>query len=180
MTTSPEKDTFKISLKENGLHSLWRGIESFQAYTKTQDKWLLKEAIVFVHQGIELLMKQMLVQHSEYLIFEDIGPETVKKQKQANSQGIGIFYLSSPPKTVTYLDSIGRVEAFVKPPELDEPLITRLHELNRLRNQLEHYAIEADVEQIVRLLGNVREPVLGRDMMHDLDAHAKTQRAPRW
>jgi hypothetical protein len=152
--------SFKISLKENGLHSLWRGIEAYQKYARTQDKWLLKEAIMFVHHGIELLMKEMLARHSEYLIFDDIGPDTVKKQKKANREEIGIFYLPKPPKTATYLDAISRVEAFIQPQELDEALATRLYELNQLRNQLEHYAIEADAERIVKLLGNIREPLL--------------------
>jgi hypothetical protein len=160
MAEGPKKSIFKINLKENGLHSLWRGIESYQEYTRTQGRWRLKEAIIFIHHGIELLMKEMLVQHSEYLIFDDIGPDTVKKQKQATSEGIGIFYLPKPPKTVAYMDAISRVEAFIQPPELDEPLVTRLYELNQLRNQLEHYAIEADAEQVVRLLGSIREPLL--------------------
>lgn len=160
MTKGYEKLGFKISLRENGLHSLWHGIESYQKYIRTQDKWLLKEAIMFVHHGIELLMKEILIKHSEYLIFDDIGPDTVKKQKRANSQGIGIFFLPKPPKTATYLDAISRVEAFIQPPELDESLVTRLQELNRLRNQLEHYAVEADIERIVRLLGNIRKPLL--------------------
>ena len=159
-TKGSRKSSFRISLKENGLHSLWRGIESYQKYIRTQDKWLLKEAIMFIHNGIELLMKEMLVRHSEYLIFEDIGPNTVKKQKEANEKGIGIFYLPKPPKTVTYLDAISRVEAFIQPPQLSESLITRLYELNQLRNQLEHYAVEADVDRIIRLLGNIRGPLL--------------------
>lgn len=151
---------FKITLKENGLHSLWRGIEAFENYNKTQDKMLLKDAIMFFHHGIELLMKEILVRHSEYLIFEDLGKDTIKKQREADREGVGIFFLPKPPKTVTYLDAISRVEAFIKPVELDEPLVTRLNELNQLRNQLEHYAIDADVESIVRLLGNIRVPLL--------------------
>ncbi|MBN1875916.1 MAG: hypothetical protein JXA33_16960 [Anaerolineae bacterium] len=150
----------KIDLKENGLHSLWRGIEAYQEYTQAQDKWLLKEAIMFVHHGIELLMKEILVEHSEYLIFDDIGRDTVKKQKKANLEKTGVFYLQDPPKTVTFLDAIKRVEAFVQSSELDEALATWLYELNQLRNQLEHYAIEADAERVVKLLSNIREPLL--------------------
>lgn len=152
--------SIKITLKENGLHSLWKGIESYWAYERTKNKWLLKEAILFVHHGIELLMKEILVRHSEYLIFADIGASTVRKQKQANSQGIGVFYLPKPPKTVTYLDAIDRVEAFIHPDNLDSLLLSRLYDLNRLRNQLEHYEIDVDAEQVEELFGDLREPLL--------------------
>jgi hypothetical protein len=160
MSKRENDSRFNIGLKENGQHSLWRGIESYQRYKETQDKWLLKEAVMFLHHGIELLMKETLVRHSEYLIFEDLGENTVKKQKQAIEKGIGIFYLPKPPRTVTYLDAIDRVEAFVNPPELDEPLLTRLKELNQHRNQLEHYAVDADAETIVHLIANLHKPLL--------------------
>jgi hypothetical protein len=151
---------FKIDLRENGLHSWRRGIESYQEYRKTQDKWLLKEAVMFLHHAIELLMKEILVKHSEYLIFEDLSENTVKKQKRATEKGVGIFYLPKPPRTVTYLDAIDRVEAFVNPPELDEPLITRLKVLNQHRNQLEHYAVDADAATVAQLIANLHKPLV--------------------
>jgi hypothetical protein len=154
------KTRFKIGLKENGLHSLWRGIESYQQYKKSQDIWLLKEAVMFLHHSTELLMKEILVRHSEYLIFEDLGENTVKKQKQATREGVGIFYLPKPPRTVTYLDAIDRVEAFVSPPELDEPLLTRLRQLNQHRNQLEHYAVDADAATVAQLIANLHKPLV--------------------
>jgi hypothetical protein len=44
-----KKDTEKlsISLKENGLHSLWRGIEAYEEYDKSHETLLLKDAIMF-------------------------------------------------------------------------------------------------------------------------------------
>jgi hypothetical protein len=151
---------FRIGLKENGLHSLWRGVESYQQYRNSPDIWLLKEAVMFLHHGTELLMKEILVQHSEYLIFEDLGQDTVKKQKQAAQKGLGIFYLPKPPRTVAYLDAIDRVEAFVNPPELDEPLLTWLRQLNQHRNQLEHYAVDADAATVARLITNLLRPLV--------------------
>jgi hypothetical protein len=159
-TNKRTRDRFKIGLKANGLHSLWRGIESYQQYKDSRDIWLLKEAVMFLHHGTELLMKEILVQSSEYLIFEDLGSNTVKKQKQAAEKNLGIFYLPKPPRTVTYLDAIDRVEAFINPPELDEPLLTRLRELNQYRNQLEHYAVDADAASVARLIANLHRPLV--------------------
>lgn len=114
---------------------------------------------MFLHQSIELLAKQMLVNHSFYLIFEDL-KDIPKKQKEANKQGIGIFFLEKPPRSVTYEVAIDRVEAFLNPPELNDALKENLNKLNRLRNQLEHYEIEADLDEVVRILEAIHEPVL--------------------
>src|SRR5215211_5177835 len=52
----------------------------------------------------------------------------------------------------SYELAIDRVAVFVKPAELSKDLRRSLERLNRLRNQVEHYALEADKEELVRLL----------------------------
>lgn len=150
---------FTISLRENGIHSLERGVTAYADYTARGDKLLLKDAIMFLHHGIELLMKEILVQTSPYLIFEDL-TKAAQKQREADKQSIDIFSLKNPPKTVTYEEAINRVAVFIKPAELSEQLVNDLIELNRLRNQLEHYAIEADESDLVKLLSDLQDPLL--------------------
>lgn len=159
--STPQKysEKFIISLQENGLHSLWRGIESYGTYEKTGNKLTLKDAIMFLHHGVELLTKEILIKHSPFLIFEDLR-DAATKQKQADDSGVSIFFLEKPPKTVTYDEAIKRVIAFVKPPELTGNLQTNLNKLNQFRNQLEHYAIEADKDEIIQLLAALHEPLL--------------------
>lgn len=152
-------DKLTISLRENGLHSLWRGIDSYGIYDKKHEKLVLKDAIMFLHHGVELLMKEILISHSPFLIFEDL-KDAASKQKLANDSGVGIFFLDKPPKTVTYEEAIKRVSAFIQPPELTDELQDDLKELNRFRNQLEHYAIETDKEQVTQLLASLHEPLL--------------------
>lgn len=150
---------FKISLRENGEHSFKRGLESYKDYEKTRDQMFLKDAIMFLHHGIELLMKEFLVRHSPYLIFEDLR-DIPKKQKRADELQVGIFFLDPPPKTVTYDVAISRVDAFIKPLELNDELLKNLEELNRLRNQLEHYAIEVDTDKVTRIFATIHNPLL--------------------
>jgi hypothetical protein len=154
----PEKD-FTISLRENGEHSFKRSLESYQAYENSRDLMFLKDTIMFLHQSIELLMKEMLVSHSPYLIFEEL-KDIPRKQMEANKQGTGIFFIEKPPRSVTYEVAIDRVEAFLEPIELDESLKQNLTRLNRLRNQLEYYAIKADREEIVQILEAIHKPIL--------------------
>ncbi len=120
---------------------------------------LLKDAIMFLHHGIELLMKEILVCHSPYLIFEEL-KDLPRKQKLADKQGISIFSIDKPPRTVTYEVACERVEAFIKSAELNDKLLGNLEELNRLRNKLEHHEIEADRQEVEELLLAIHDPLL--------------------
>jgi hypothetical protein len=158
-TSNKNSENFAISLRENGIHSLSRGIEAFVENSKSQEKKLLKEAIMFLHHGVELLMKQILIKSNAFLIFEDLR-DAARKQKQADKLGVNIFMLNPPPKTVTFEEAINRVEAFIKPSKFGTNLRDDLVLLNQLRNQLEHYAIEVDKEDVVQLLSALHNPLL--------------------
>ncbi len=151
-------DKFKISLRANGEHSFRRGLECYVEYQRIQDQMLLKDAIMFLHHGIELLMKEVLVHHSPYLIFEDLR-DIPNKQREADKLGIGIFFLPKPPRTASYEVVLERVEAFIKPVGLDQRLLNNLKHLKHLRNQLEHNALEADKDEVLRLIVAIREPL---------------------
>jgi len=144
-------DKLKISLLDNGIHSFNRGLDKLLQYRdeNKKDDFKLKEAIMFLHHGIELLLKEVLLRNGgEYLIFEDIKPETVKKILKAKKAGISVFNLDKPVHTATYPDIVQRVRAFVDIPQLDESLETRLIELNKQRNSIEHYGIDIEKTKV--------------------------------
>lgn len=153
------KDKFQISLRENGEHSFKNSLDSYEKYEVSKDPLFLKDTIIFLHHSIELLMKEMLIRHSPYLIFEEL-KGIPDKQKEANKKGISIFFLDKPPKSVTYEIAIDRVEAFINPPELTDSLRQNLTMLNHLRNQLEHYAINTDKEEVIRIFEAIHKPIL--------------------
>ena len=83
---------FKIGLKENGIHSLTRGLETFELYEEEKDEFILKESIMFLHHGIELLMKQVLIENAgEFLIYSDISDDTIKKVINAKKNKALVF-----------------------------------------------------------------------------------------
>lgn len=152
---------FCISLKDNGLHSLNKSLEIFKEFEQNEDEFLLKESIMFLHHGIELLMKQVLIEKAgEYLIYSDINKETINKIIQAKKKKVSIFDLSKPPNTATYIEVINRIKAFVDEPELSECLATRLEQLNSIRNNIEHYAIDIDMKIIEDLIIKIRTPLI--------------------
>ena len=160
LTMSNNNDNpFKITLLENGIHSLMRGFQSLDQSISTNDDFLLKEAIIFVHHGIELLLKHLLAQENEFLIFVDLN-QVAKRQALANEQKISVFDLDEPPNTISYIEAIDRVDAFLHKPEFDKKLKGLLQKLNKQRNKIEHYAIEANRNEIFQLFSDLRSPIL--------------------
>lgn len=158
MSPSDVPNRFSITLIQNGMHSLNKGIQAFQRYSSTNNQMLLKDAIMQVHHGVELLLKEMLLRENPLLIYENLGDMT-KKQEVADRAGVALFALPDPPKTVTYMDAVKRVGVHIKPKELDTSLVQDLTELNRVRNQVEHYAIDVDLDYVTRLLGSLHAPL---------------------
>src|SRR5262245_50484827 len=118
-----------INLESNGLHSLQKGLDSYHNFHREYDYWLLKECVMFLNHGIELLMKELLSRLSEYLIFEELS-DAAAKQNKAAKEGKSVFDVESPPKTVTFDEAIRRVVAFINPPELNDELQRNLRTLN--------------------------------------------------
>ncbi len=150
---------FKITMRENGEHSFKKAIDAYKTYNEDEDSLTLKDAVMFLHHAVELLMKEILILHNQYLIFEEL-KDLVRKQKDADKRGISIFSIDNPPRTVSYEVAIERVEALIKPAELDEPLLDSLKKLGKLRNKLEHHEIEADGQEVVDLLVAIHDPAL--------------------
>jgi hypothetical protein len=96
------------------------------------------------------------VKQNEFLIFEDL-KGVAKKKKEADRQSIGIFDLEQPPKTITCEEAVERVQAFAPRTNVDAGLVQNLRKLNRLRNQLEHYAIAADEEEVTKILSPLKD-----------------------
>ena len=154
-----QEERFKISLYQNGTHSLRQGLEAYRSFANGGEPIQLKDAIMGIHHGVELLFKEMLVQHNQFLIFENLR-DVAKKQKDADQMGLGIFFIENPPRTVSFMEAVSRVEAFLQPHLLDKDLLRLLEDLNHMRNQLEHYTIDANIEEIDRLIAEIRDPLL--------------------
>ncbi len=146
----------KLDMKQNAIHSIRRAIDSLNQHAQSNDAFLMKDAVLFFHHGIELLMKEMLRKHSEYLIFEDI-KELHTKVNRAKKEQVDIFFLDSPPKTVSFDMALQRIIAFLDPVELKGDLKDSLAELRRYRNCLEHYAIDVERDDVIKTLRTVNE-----------------------
>lgn len=157
-----------IDLKDNCLHSLQKGISSFKEFQKSYDYWLLKESILFLNNGIELLMKHILAKQNEYLIFDD--KKLTEYQKEANKNGIDVFDLPNPPRTVNYFESIQRVEAFVNKKIFNKEFTDNLLKLNKLRNKIEHHKALLDGQIVNELISEIRDPLQEILRIHGIES----------
>ncbi len=159
----------KINLIENGIHSLYKGIAKLDNYrNEGNNKYYLKDSIISIHHSIELLMKQILIEENELLIFDNL-TKYHDQFKKAKSQNIDIFSLQKPPFTISYDEAVARVKSFKSPRILNEQLVEKLKELNQLRNRIEHYEIEMDKEIVETLIAYIIKPIIDLFSSHIQD-----------
>ena len=160
----------KISLIENGMDSLEKGYSYYLEYQKMihsktvneKKRYLcLKDAIMSLHHGIEILFKSILINESEYLLFpkidNNIHSAFIEKR---NKNLLSVFQTSLKNKirTVTYLESIKRVESICGK-KIPNKLKNKIIEINTYRNILIHSEAYIDEDEIKDSLRNLIEPL---------------------
>ena len=151
----------KLTLVENGLDSLKLGYESLNIYDELVDSGsdnynksiALKGAIIHMHHGIEILMKQILSQHSEYLIFSNIDNNIKKAYKEKNQKGLNsVFETSVIDKvhTVTYEEAFERLTDICNH-KFSSSFKEKIRLLNLYRNRITHSEIIIDDKEITEL-----------------------------
>jgi hypothetical protein len=161
-------NNLKMSLLDNGVHSLKRGYEIWNTARKENDGWLLKESIIWVHHGIELLLKQLLVQTNEFLVFQDVNKAVERLgilRKNPRLKNAGVLELFDHDEKVTsigFMSLIERVSITLAINELDSgaELRKRLDNLTKFRNKIVHFSVVIDIDAVSSLLGEILDPLL--------------------
>ena len=151
-----------IDMLDNGMDSLKRGFSSYLKYEEIvkekdtptlEDYFVLKQAVLSTHHGVEILLKCILNKKSEFLIVDEIDSNYKEAYKEKNQNGYqSVFQTSKAQKihTITYEEALSRVKYFGNN-DLPEALEKKLKELNTVRNALTHAEVvikDTDVEKI--------------------------------
>lgn len=150
-----------LSLIENGLDSLRNGYGALNQYNELQisggsdlEKSLaLKNAIIQTHHGIEILMKYILSQNSEYLIFSSLDDNVKNAYKEKHQKKLdSVFQTTNIDKvhTVTFLEAFERLLSICNH-SFSKEFIEKIKLLNLYRNRLTHSEISIDDETIILL-----------------------------
>lgn len=160
--------SLKIGLLENSYHSLKRGYETWNHWKDTQDPWFLKESIIWVHHGIELGLKQLVVQTNEFLIFENVTTAVerlgiLRKIRGMENAGVlDLFDHDEKVMSVGFKNLIDRAAVTLNIPELNgnAPLRLRINDLTKYRNKVVHFSVELDIAEVSNLLSEILDPLL--------------------
>ncbi|WP_372778518.1 hypothetical protein [Litorivivens sp.] len=150
----------EITPYKNGIHSLACGLRNLKGFLDSgDDPYLMKEVIIKVHHGLETLFKDLLFQKNPIFILDE---KTTLKDILSYYQGFfegKNNYLFDDAKTISPTETIQRLISLkvidgIKKRELTQ-LISSFDVLNSVRNQLQHFAIKADPDSLVRVMGNL-------------------------
>ena len=94
----------KITFLENGIDSLQKGFQSFLDYENRtinsepslDDYFVLKQAVLSTHHGVEILMKYILYMKSEFLIVDKIDSKFKYCKNRGTSLMVHISNFSKP------------------------------------------------------------------------------------
>lgn len=149
----------KITPFGNGVHSIASGLRHLEDYlSDSEDHYKLKDAITAIHHGIEALLKDVIFSHNPAFIFSDA--TTIKKivdyykkfYKYEN------YYLFDDALTISSMEALTRVQELelgdISQREYKE-LQESYQKLNTLRNQIQHFAISADPQAVIRIMGEL-------------------------
>lgn len=141
----------EIRFLENGLHSLKKGYDSLQTYedvfytnigsmSKQERFYLLKDAILSIQHGVEILFKYVLSQTNELLIFSNLDKHFKSAYQEQKKKGLkSIFEVADkhPLHTISFSETIDRVDKLTTI-ELSAEFKKKLQKIESYRNQIMH------------------------------------------
>ncbi|MFL9691779.1 hypothetical protein [Aeromonas veronii] len=150
----------EITPYKNGIHSLAKGLKCLQEFLdNSEDAYLMKEVILNTHHGLETLFKDLLFQRNPIFLLVDkttVGQILEFYKGFYDSKNDFIF---DDAKTITPDEAIKRIKSLNIINDINDKdynqLSTAFQKLNAVRNQLQHFAIKANPDSIIRVLGNL-------------------------
>jgi hypothetical protein len=146
----------KISLLENGLDSLQKGFNHLNTYEemyilekKGSERFLvLKDAVLAIHHGIEILFKDVLNRSNEILVFSEIDnklKQAFAKKRQENFNSL--FEADPTIRTVSFVEAIDRIQKICGY-RIKESFRGKLNRLQGYRNQVMHSEVSINETEL--------------------------------
>jgi hypothetical protein len=142
----------RIKLLENGLDSLKKGFEKLHLYEEMhhidrsgpERYFVLKDAVLAIHHGVEILFKEVLNRQNELLVFEAIDKQLKAAFVTKRQMGLdSLFETNSKLRTVSFDEAIDRVQTICGY-ELRNEFRSKLDRLQECRNQIIHSEVSVD------------------------------------
>ncbi|WAC43355.1 hypothetical protein OU997_13830 [Pseudomonas sp. SL4(2022)] len=153
----------KISLIENGLDSLKKGYNFLGAYERyladgaddAQRFSALKDSVLSIQHGIEILFKYALKEHNELLLFTDLSKLKQAFKSRRNGEIVEL-YEAEGVHTVTFKESIERLIDICGLP-ITEKFKKKLLKVEGWRNNITHSGVLLLENEVSSVLINLLE-----------------------
>lgn len=143
-----EQETRGFTLVENGTDSIKKAqacIKKIDGLVKGVDH-TLKDAVIFLNHGIEILLKVMLAETDASLMFLDKKAYKEAKVKMLNENKKNVFEVNPKLKTVSTLTALKRLKNSCKV-EVDHEMKRAIEKLNETRNKIMHFDLTLDEQE---------------------------------
>lgn len=143
----------KYGLLENGVDSLKATYNILEKLPDLSDgiEHNVKDAVLSLNHGIEILFKVILKASNEYLVFIDLDKYMFAKEKLKTTGKLTVFDVSPNLKTISLLEAIRRAE-FLCDMYIPVEFKTTIEFLSKIRNQIMHYELNMTVEETQALV----------------------------
>ncbi|MTH53528.1 hypothetical protein GKZ89_08865 [Bacillus mangrovi] len=149
----------RFNLKANGADSLKSAFENIEKLNDIMEggEHRLKDAVIFLNHGVELLLKYILRLRSNALIFENIDQYLKAKEalKKRNDSSKTVFDMDQKLRTVGLLEAIKRIEYLCDidiPKEFNDTILY----VNKIRNNIMHYQVDLTDEETILLVSKLQ------------------------
>jgi SpoU rRNA methylase family enzyme len=149
----------KISLIDNGLDSLTKGYEFLKRYEElktskagdTKRFSVLKDAILSIQHGIEILFKYLLKENNEVLLFSEVNSKLKAAYRRRTAGEISELFEADGVHTVTFRESIERVN-YILGIQVSDKLEKILLKIEKWRNGIIHSAALLNEDEVSSVL----------------------------
>lgn len=167
----------EFTLLDNGIDSLKKTQDSiirFNELHRPNSYHLLKDAIIYLNHGIEILLKHILSSRNESLIFKDIKLYMKAKEQlkhlPSKEKGFGTYLEKNKPtvfdipkdklqnkilETITLKEAVDRIE-FLCDIEITKEFGDSIYLINKYRNDITHHSIKLTSEEEDNLIKELR------------------------
>lgn len=158
MVAANQLPQFKFGLLENAIDSINHGFDHLKIAIDENDSSDYKQTILLIFQGVELLLKELLFQKNPIYIFDK--NVLFEKCSDFNNPALEELYNCKSLDINQISNSIKKLH----PDLFDRSAFQIIRDSAKIRNMIQHFAIEIKKEEIiktiVKLYGKVITPAL--------------------